>query len=133
MTAYYPLLQRCAIESDYIPTEANELTEEDRAKPLKLEELSKAVDDANSDLSIDLVVLVKLREHLEKAQTWVEQVNEVAPEKDAKKKAKQEKHSLDEISDLIDQSSSIIVDVTNELERLKLEQSAMISWRLQAQ
>ncbi|KAL7542987.1 hypothetical protein ACHAXR_013288 [Thalassiosira sp. AJA248-18] len=134
MKQYYPLIKRCGIECAYVPTGANSLPEES-TKPLKVEELSEAVTDADSDVSVDLEEVVKMKELLEKAQIWIDQVNAVAPKKDPRKKGKQEKQKrfMKEISDLIDQSPTIIVDINDELERLKLEQSTTMSWRLQAQ
>ncbi|KAL7552739.1 hypothetical protein ACHAWF_015978, partial [Thalassiosira exigua] len=133
MNTYYGLVKRCGIECDYVPSSASKL-QEGVAKPLKIEELTAAVADADSDLSINLEVVGLLRERLEKAQIWVEKANTVAPRKDPRRKGKQqEKHSLKYLSDLIDESPMIKVDITDELERLKIEQSAVMSWRLQAQ
>ena len=133
MGTYYPLVKRCGIECTYTPTHVESELVEDSARTLKIEELSTAVSDADSDLSIDLEVVVKMRQILEKAQSWIDKVDDIAPKKDAKKKGKQDKHPLNELSNLIDESSTIIVDVKDELERLRLEQSNTASWRLQAQ
>ena len=133
METYYPLIKRCGIECTYTPTNVESGLVEDSARTLKVEELSTAVSDADSDLSVDLEVVVKMRQILEKAQSWIDKVDDIAPKKDAKKEGKQEKHPLNELSNLIDESSTIIVDVKDELERLRLEQSNTASWRLQAQ
>jgi len=132
MKKYHPLINRCGIECTYTPAGAESMQEES-IKPLKIDELSTAVADADSDISVDLEEVIKMKELLEKAQIWRDQVNTVAPKRDARKKGKQEKHSMKELSDLIDESPTILVDITDELERLKLEQSTMLSWRIQAQ
>ena len=131
MKKYYPLIKRCGIKCNYIPAGADSASD-DSSKPL-MSELSTAVTDADSDVSVDLEVVVKIRELLERAQIWISQVNTVAPKKDPRKKGKQEKRSMKELSDLIDESPAIIVDITDELERLKLEQSTTLAWRLHAQ
>ena len=143
----YGLIKRCGIVCSYVPpdsvaddddaaTKAKESEEETKGK-ITIDELSEAVDEADSDLSMDLEVVVQMRELLEKAQEWIDQVNAiVAPSSkpDSRKKGGGvEKHSMEEISNLIESSSTLIVDVAEELERLKLEQSAAMSWRLKAQ
>ena len=125
MGTYYPLVKRCGIECTYTPTHVVSELVEDSARTLKIEELSTAVSDADSDLSIDLEVVVKMRQILEKAQSWIDKVDDIAPKKDAKKKGKQDKHPLNELSNLIDESSAIIVDVKDVLEQLRLEQSTI--------
>jgi hypothetical protein len=132
MIKYYPLLTRCEIECSYTPAVA-ELITVDSKKSLKIEELSAAVADADSDLSIDLEEVVKMREILDKTQGWIDQVNAIATKNDPRKKGKQVKYTMEDVSDLIERSSSMIVDVTDELEHLKVEQSIIVSWRLQAQ
>ena len=49
---------------------------------LKINELSTAVADADTDLTIDLDVIVKLRDILNQAQIWIDQVNDVVPKHD---------------------------------------------------
>ena len=136
MKTYYPLLKRCGINCSYVPDKVDVVKEETMGR-LKVEELSEAVEEADSNVSVNLDEVVKIRELLDVANTWLDQVNEVAPKNETqKKKGKQperEKHSMKEISDLIDQSPGIIVDITDELERLKLEQSTTLSWRLRSQ
>lgn len=132
MKKYYPLLQRCGIESSYIPAGA-EFVGEMSSITLKINDLSTAISDADSDLTIDLDVIVKLRDILNEAQSWIDRVNSALPKHDARKKGKLEKHTLQDLSDLIDESTSLIVDVTEELGRLNLELSTTLSWRIQAQ
>jgi hypothetical protein len=132
MKKYYPLIKRCGIECTYTPVGAEPVGERP-IRPLKINELSTAVADADTDLTIDLDVIVKLRDILNQAQIWIDQVNDVVPKHDARKKGKQEKHTMKDLLDLIDQSKHLPVDVTDELEQLKLEQSTTISWRRQAQ
>lgn len=129
---YYPLIKRCGVESSYIP--AGAVVDGEKSQiPLKINELSTAVADADSDLTIDLDVIVKLRDILNQAQSWIDRANSVVPKHNVRKKGKSEKHTLQDLSDLIDESKSIIVDVSDELGLLKLELSTMISWRIQAQ
>ena len=128
---YYHLIKRCGIDYTYIPSGANSVLDESPT-PLSIAELSAAISDADSDISVDLEVVVKIREHLERAEIWTSKVNAIAPKKDPRKKGKQEKHSMKEVSDLIDESAAIVVDITDDLERLKLEQSTTLAWRLSA-
>lgn len=134
MGTYYPLIKRCGIECTFTPTVSEDpMSEDESTKPLKLDDLLEAVTDADSDLSIDLEVVVKMRKIVKSVKVWVDRVDEVAPKKDDTKRKQQEKHPISELSDLISESSTIIVDVHEEVERLKLEQSTTVSWRLQAQ
>lgn len=132
MIKYYSLLTRCEIECSYTPSDA-ELMTVDSKESLKIQELSAAVADADTDLSIDLEEVIKLREILDTTQGWIDQVNAIATKNDPRKKGKQVKYTMEDISDLMERSSSMIVDVTDELEHLKVEQSIVVSWRLQAQ
>jgi hypothetical protein len=132
MKKYYSLIKRCGIECSYIPTTA-ELVDEKSRIPLKINDLSTAIADADSDLTIDLDEIVHLRDILNKAQSWIDRVNSVAPKQDARKKGKPEKYTMKDLSDLIEESMSIILDVTDEVDQLKLELSTTLSWRLQSQ
>ena len=132
MMKYYPLMARCGIECSYTPADAESMAIEP-TKPLKIEELSSAVADADSDLSVDLEEVVNMRVILEQTQNWIDQVNGISTKTDTRKKGKQAKYTMEDIADLMKESPSMIVDVTDELEHLKLEQSIMVSWRLQAQ
>jgi hypothetical protein len=132
ITKYYPLMARCGIKCSYTPSDAESVAVES-TKPLKIEELSAAVADADSDLSVDLEEVVKMRKILEQNQNWIDQANAIGTMTDTRKKGKQAKYTMEDISNLIKESSSMIVDVADELEHLKLEQSIMVSWRLQAQ
>lgn len=132
MKKYYPLIKRCGIECAYTPEGAESVVEK-LTKKLKIDELYAAIADADSDLTIDLDVITKMRDILKQAQDWIDRVSAVLPKNDARKKGKQEKHHMKDLSDLIDESQNIIIDVSDELERLKLEQTTTSSWRLQAQ
>ena len=141
MAKYLPLIKRCGIECTYTPTttgatdessmQVDKEDDDDSTAPLKLDELSEAVGEADSDLFFDLEVVVKMRKIQETAQTWFDKVDEIAPkEAEAKKKGK---HSMNELSFLINQSTTLLVDVADEVERLKLVQNTTMSWRTQAQ
>ncbi len=132
MKKYYPLIKRCGIECTYVPTAAEVVGEKSRI-PLKINDLSTAIADADSDLTIDLDVIVRLRDILNQAQSWIDRVNSVAPKHEARKKGKPENHTMKDLSDLIEESMSIMLDVTDEVDQLKLELSTTLSWRLQSQ
>jgi hypothetical protein len=133
MTQYFPLLTRCGIESSYTPADA-ESVDLNSTELLKIDELSEAVDVADSDLSVDLDEVVKLKKIVDRTKAWIDRVNAISTMNDSsRKKCRNENYTSKDISDLIDEGSSMIVDVTGEIEHLKLEQSIMASWRIQAQ
>lgn len=132
MKKYYPLIKRCGVECSYIP--AGAVVDGDKSQiSVKINELSTAIADADSDMTIDLDVIVKLRDILNQAQSWIDRANSMVPKHNVRKRGKLEKHTLKDLSNLIDQSKSIIVDVSDELGLLKLELSTVISWQIQAQ
>ena len=133
---YISLIKRCGIESPYIPSGVEMPL--GSIVPVKIAELNTAVADAESNLSVDLDELIQMKELGKKAQIWIEKASSIAPKRNVRKKkratnAKEEKHSIQEISKLINEASTISLDISDELERLKIEQSVTLSWRLQAQ
>ena len=131
---HHPLLVRCGIESSYVPSDVT--APAGVSGPLRLEEITEALSDADSDIPYDLDVVVSLRKVEERAQDWLEQAAEVAPkegEKDEGGNSGEEKHSMEELSVLINESGSTLVDVSEDLDRLRLVQSRTTVWRMQAQ
>jgi len=132
---HHPLLVRCGVESSYVPPGV--AAPAGVPGPLRLEEITEALSEADSDIPYDLDVVVGLRKVEERAQDWLEQAAEVAPKDGEEDKggssSGDEKHSMEELSDLIDESSSTLVDVSEDLDRLRLVQSGTAAWRMQAQ
>ncbi len=135
MRNYFSLVKRCDIECSYSPcNDAEELVSEEA---VKIAELEEAVSSAQSDISVDLEEAIQMKDLLKKAQLWMEKSSAIVPKRSARKKkrgngVKEEKYSLVDISNLIDEASRIPLDIAEELERLKIEQSITFSWRLQA-
>ena len=99
---------------------------------LTIEDLDEAVSDADADIPFDLTEVVEMRSILEKAQEWVEKATAIAPSDDTPKKGGKEKHSLEEIADLLDEAPTILVDITSDVDRLITVQKTVESWRIQA-
>ena len=101
---YYALVKRCGIECSYVPPGA---ASNESIELLTIDDLDEAVSDADADIPFDLSEVVEMRKILEKAQEWVEKATAIAPSDEAPKKGGKEKHSLDEISDLLEEAPSI--------------------------
>lgn len=135
MNTYYSLVKRCGIECGYTPPD-NAMDAKSEA-PVKVEELEEAIAVAESDISVELEEVIKMKEILEIAQLWLDKASVIAPKRNVRKKkrgnsSKEEKYPMTEISNLIDEASTIPLDIIDDLERLKIEQSVTLSWRLQA-
>lgn len=126
---YYPLVKRCGIECSYVPTEA---ASNESIELLTIVDLDEAVSDADADIPFDLSEVVEMRNILEKGQEWVEKATAIAPADDAPKKGWKEKHSLKEISDLLEEAPSILVDIASDVDRLVTVRSTVESWRIVA-
>ncbi|KAL3801540.1 hypothetical protein HJC23_000978 [Cyclotella cryptica] len=135
---YYHLLNRCGIECSYVPSNID--TDSEFSSPVKIDMLHEAVSEADSELSVDLEEVIRLKEVLQRTQSWIEKVSTVSSKKNVmtgkKKRASNsidDKHSMEEIAALIDEASTIPIDISDELSLLKIEQSKVVSWRLQMQ
>ena len=127
---YYALIKRCGIECSYVPPGA---ASNEPIELLTIDDLDEAVSDADADIPFDLSEVVEMRNILEKAQEWVEKATAIAPsDDDAPKKGWKEKHSLDEISDLLEEAPSILVDITSDVDRLVTVRETIESWRILA-
>jgi hypothetical protein len=125
---YYALVQRCGIECSYVPPDAGASFEP--VGLLNIDDLDEAVSDADSDIPFDLSEVVEMRKILEKSQIWVDKASAIAPS-DGSKGGK-EKHSLVEITDLLQEAPTILVDIESDVERLITVQKTVESWRIQA-
>lgn len=125
---YYPLVKRCGIECSYVPPEAAS----NSIELLTIVDLDEAVSDADADIPFDLSEVVEMRNILEKGQEWVEKATAIAPADDAPKKGWKEKHSLKEISDLLEEAPSILVDIASDVDRLITVRDTVESWRIVA-
>jgi hypothetical protein len=139
---YYHLLKWCAIECSFIPLALEE--DSDDTKAVTIDQLDDAISDADAELSIDLDEVIKLKEVARTAQTWIDNASVFYSKKDSttsntfakKNKASNntdDKHSMDEIEALIDEASTVKVDISRELNLLKIEQSTVATWRLEMQ
>lgn len=126
---YYALVKRCGIECSFVPPGVSSV---ESIEMLNIDDLDEAVSDADSDIPFDLSEVVEMRNILEKAQEWVEKACAIAPSDDAPKKGGKEKHSLEEIADLLDEAPTILVDITSDVDRLITVQKTVESWRIQA-
>lgn len=126
---YYALVKRCGIECSYVPPGA---ASNESIELLTIDDLDEAVSDADADIPFDLSEVVEMRKILEKAQEWVEKATAIAPSDEAPKKGGKEKHSLDEISDLLEEAPSILVDITSDVDRLITVRETVESWRILA-
>ena len=126
---YYALVKRCGIECSYVPPGA---TSSKSIELLNIDDLAEAVSDAEADIPFDLSEVVEMRNILEKAQTWVEKATAIAPSDDTPKKGWKEKHSLEEIADLLEEAPTILVNIASDIDRLITVRKTVESWRIQA-
>jgi hypothetical protein len=134
---YYYLLKRCGIKSSYTPSNLSESSEP--SGPVKIDSLHNAVADAESELSFDLEEVIKLKEIVQVTQAWIDKSssfslkNTVTGKKKRGSNSTDEKHSMEEIAELINEALAVPIDISEELKSLKIEQSKVMSWRLQMQ
>jgi hypothetical protein len=135
---YYHLLKQCGVECSYVPS--NIATGSELSNPVKIDRLHEAVSEADTELSVDLEEVMRLKEVLLRAQSWIDKSSAISSKKNiatGKKKrtanSTDDKHSFEEMAALIDEASTIPIDISDELNLLKIEQSKVVSWRLQMQ
>jgi len=126
---YHVLVKRCGIECSYVPPGA---ASNESVELLTIEDLDEAVSDADADIPFDLTEVVEMRSILEKAQEWVEKATAIAPSDDTPKKGGKEKHSLAEITDLLEEAPAILVDISSDVDRLTTVRETVESWRILA-
>lgn len=128
---YYALMKRCGVECSYVPPSVD--TSVEAMELLNIVDLDEAVSDADSDIPFDLSEVVEMRNILEKAQSWKDKATAIAPsDDDAPKKGGKEKHSLEEITELLQEAPTIIVDIAADVDRLLAVQETVESWRIMA-
>ena len=127
---YYALMKRCGVECSYVPSSVD--TSVEAMELLNIDDLDEAVSDADSDIPFDLSEVVEMRNILEKAQLWMDKATAIAPSDDAPKKGGKEKHSLEEITELLQEAPTILVDIAADVDRLLAVQETVESWRIMA-
>ena len=101
-----------------------------------LEEINCAVEDAASNVSLDLEEARALEDLGERIQKWQERVVVAAPTRSkraGKGKHRQIRCSVDDLISLISEASSLPIQTDEDVERLKLQLNKVHEWRLQAQ
>jgi len=102
--------------------------------PLTLDEINNAIECASKDLPIDLEEVKQLKKIAEEAQGWFDHALQIAPKRKVRgNKALEEKHTIDQIVALIDKASKLPMDTTLDVERLRMQLSDTMSWRLDTQ
>ena len=137
MEKYYPLLKMCGIECSYVPSSTDD-DDTEMASTIKIDQLHEAVSEADSELSIDLEEVVRLKAVVQKTQTWIDKSSVFTSKNNpamltGKKKQADVQQSMEEMTTLIEEASALEVDVSDELNLLKIEQSTVVAWRLQIQ
>lgn len=134
---YYPLLRQCGIECSYTPSGME--GDFEATGTVTIDQLNKAVSDADAELSIDLEEVLNLKGLVRTTQTWIDRAHLFSSNEDdsinsiGKKKKDSNRHSMEEMSVLIDEAATLPVDISSELHVLKIEQSKITAWRLEMQ
>lgn len=139
MEKYYPLLKQCGVECSYVPSNVDEDSEE--TVSVKIDRLHEAVSDADAELSFDLDEVIRLKEIVQTAQTWIDKALAFSSKKESSSSSKKkrpsnnddETYSLEDMAALVNEASSLPVDISEELNLLIIEQSKVVAWRLQMQ
>lgn len=131
MKTHHDLLQRCGIG-----TLANNSSSEKKC-PVSIDEVNGATESASKDLSVDLDEAKELEKMAAQSQDWFDQALKFAPKRNKRvvssKKPCDGKCTMDKVVSLIETSSTIPMDTSEDVERLQLLLSEVQSWRLQAQ
>lgn len=140
MEKYYHLLKLCGIECSYIPSSVDR--DLDLTETAKIDQLQEAVSEADSELSVDLEEVIKLKEIARTTQSWIDRAavfySETPTSATSVKKKRSANNSddrltMEEMESLITEASALKVDVSKELSLLKIEQSKVQAWRLHMQ
>jgi hypothetical protein len=121
------LLTRCGLSSDRdIVTDAHN-------SHTTIPEMSVAVEAAKSDISLDLDEAVKLGNILERSNKWHERVALIAPKRSKRNgKGIRPKFTIEDLIDLIEESSNLPIDTDEDVNRLQIQLSAVETWRSKA-
>lgn len=124
------LLQRCGVDF-------GEKADTSSMKPVSIDEVNNAIDTAAKELSVDLDEVKLLNKMAEQSQGWFDQALTFAPKRNKRivgsNKDKVEKCALEKVVSLIESASSIPMDTTEDVERLRRLLSEVQSWRLDSQ
>jgi hypothetical protein len=121
---YQHLLVRCNLEG---------FTNGSPPSCVELSEMTKAVESASSDVSLDLDEAVELKNMMEKIEKWIDRVSIVAPKRSKRhSRTTRSKFTVDDLVGLIEEASSLPVNTEDEVKRLQIQLSTVQTWRLQA-
>ena len=129
METHRDLLQRCGIN-------AGTPNDSELKYPVSIDEVNDAIKSAARDLAVDLDEAKKLEDMAAQSQTWFDQALIFAPKRNKRtvgnNKICAERCTMDKVVSLIESSTTIPMDTSEDVERLQLLLSDVQSWRLQA-
>ena len=139
MEKYYHLLKLCDIQCSYIPPTVDQ--DLDLTGSAKIDQLQEAVSEAESELSVDLEEVIRLKEIARTTQSWIDRAavfysknhTSAASVKKKRPSNSDDRHTMEEMASLIVEASALQVDISEELNLLKIEQSKVQAWRLHMQ
>lgn len=103
-----------------------------------LSELTNAVSDAASDISLDLQEAIALQHVVDKVQKWVERTGNAAPIKRSKRvgkgrwSCKPTRFRETDLVDLIEEAQSLPIPTDDEVHRLRTQLDDVYAWRRKA-
>lgn len=98
-----------------------------------IDELTKAVKSAASDVPIDLDDAVALEKVLDRTLAWSEKVESLAPKRNKRiNKSTGPTFVLQDLVNLIEEATELPTDTSNEQERLNLQINRIKSWEIEA-
>jgi hypothetical protein len=96
---------------------------------VSLDQLKKAMDDANKSISFDLEEVEKLDSLIERLETWFEQVAIATATGKRRFRGKKSSYTLDEIEKLVDEASRLPLDTTEAIEAIRECVSSVSAWQ----
>jgi hypothetical protein len=125
---YAQLLTRCNV----LPASEEGLADHSHFF-VDITDLSKAVEAAKSEVSIDLEEAAKLRELLSKINAWRERVVLIAPKRSKRhSRAARSGYTVEDLVGLIEEAPHLPISTQEEVDRLQLQLSTVEMWRAQA-
>jgi hypothetical protein len=124
-STYKSLLKRCRIVADV------DGDSDDLHSSVEISELEHSVDEAQSSIPIDIEEALKLKGILEAVDHWRQQVAMIAPKR-TKRHGKSSRLTLSDLTQLIEDSTKLPIDTTDEVNRLQIQLSTIEAWRSQA-
>jgi hypothetical protein len=124
------LLQRCGVEfGDKVDILS--------MAPVTIDEVNQSIESAAKELAVDLDEVQVLKTMAEQSQGWFDQALKFAPKRNKRvvgnKKETIEKCTMDDVVSLIERASSIPMDTSADIGRLRLLLSDVQAWRLESQ